>query len=89
MKLEQLEQFKQQHQNVQIIDVRGAQAYEERHLEGALHLPLETLADDFKQLDPKAPTVVYCTRGVKSHLAAELLQANGFQHVVEIDGGIG
>lgn len=89
MKLTELAQFQQQHEHVQLVDVRGVQAYEERHLEGALHMPLETLAAQLEQLDPTLPTVVYCTRGVKSHQAAQLLEANGFQHVVEIEGGIG
>ena len=75
-----------------LIDVRGHDEWAAGHLQGAHHLPLETLLanDDLEsQLDPGMPLVVYCKHGVRSMAAVLHLQAQGFNALnLRIDGTI-
>jgi hydroxyacylglutathione hydrolase len=39
------------------------------------------------ELDPSAPTVVYCAGGYRSSVAASLLRESGFEDVSDLIGG--
>jgi rhodanese-related sulfurtransferase len=63
----------------QVVDVRTPDEHAAGHIEGALHLPLERFADEAPaQLDRDRPVVVYCRAGNRSGMAAEALQASGW-----------
>lgn len=42
-----------------LVDVRSAKAYEEGHLPGAIHIPLDELERRAGELDSTLPTVFY------------------------------
>ncbi len=42
-----------------LIDVRQPGEYEKEHIPGARLIPLPSLADSIKELDPEKPTIVY------------------------------
>ena len=44
-----------------IIDVRDADSYKERHIPGALHIPLPYIAGEVPYLPKDKPIVTYCT----------------------------
>lgn len=45
----------------QIVEVLGAEEFEEDHLPGAINLPLPKIETDARaRLDPGKPVVVYC-----------------------------
>ena len=44
-----------------IIDVRDADSYKERHIPGALHIPLAYIAGEVPYLSKDKPIVTYCT----------------------------
>jgi rhodanese-related sulfurtransferase len=45
----------------QLVEVLGADEYEEQHLPGAVNLPLRRLEREAREvLDPRRPVVVYC-----------------------------
>ena len=46
---------------VTIIDVRDADSYKERHIPGALHIPLAYIAGEIPYLPKDKPIVTYCT----------------------------
>ena len=54
---------------------------------GAVPIPLATLVSRLGELDPPAPTVVYCAGGYRSSIAASLLRARGFGQVDDLLGG--
>jgi rhodanese-related sulfurtransferase len=54
---------------------------------GARSLPLPRLLDLLDELDPAAPTVVYCAGGYRSSVAASVLRAHGFGTVADLVGG--
>jgi len=66
-----------------LIDVRGADAYGTKHIEGAENNPVETIED--ADLGPKDGTIVlYCDSGARAARAAATLRAKGYTHVYEL-----
>jgi len=48
-------------EGAQVVDVLPAQEYEERHIAGAVSVPLRELAERApRELDPSRPVVTYC-----------------------------
>lgn len=72
---------------VQIVDVRAPAEQEAGMIAGACSLPLAQLLDRQQELDPGAPTIVYCSAGIRSSIAASLLRAEGFTAVADVIGG--
>ena len=71
-----------------ILDVRPAQEYAGGHLPGALHIPLEELADRLAELPRDHEIVAYC-RGqfcVLAHDAVRLLTSHGLDARRATDG---
>jgi len=63
-----------------VVDVRSPQEFtgELGHLEGALNLPLDQLADRCHELPTDRPLVLVCHTDRRSRAAAKLLHARGF-----------
>lgn len=72
----------------QVLDVRRPPEWQAGHLEGALHQPLNRLADTLDGLDPNRPIAVHCKSGYRSSIAASILKARGFKDVSNVVGGI-
>ncbi|HVM40426.1 MAG TPA: rhodanese-like domain-containing protein [Acidimicrobiia bacterium] len=73
--------------DLQVVDVRNPGEQEEGVVPGARLLPLASLLLRADELDPAAPTVVYCAGGYRSSSAGSLLRSLGFARVAEIQGG--
>lgn len=71
----------------QIVDVRRVGEWNEGHLAGAVHRPLDRLAASLADLDPLQPTAVYCAGGYRSSIGASILQQRGFTDVRNLVGG--
>jgi molybdopterin/thiamine biosynthesis adenylyltransferase/rhodanese-related sulfurtransferase len=74
---------------VQFLDVREPDEYEQGAIPGALHLPrghLEMQVEG-KLVDKEAPVVVYCAGGARSAFAAQTLGELGYTDVVSMAGG--
>lgn len=66
-----------------LIDVRSEEEYNEKHLSGAISLPLEDIEND---ADKKIPSkdkiiIVYCNSGVRSKKAKTKLEKLGYKNV--------
>jgi hydroxyacylglutathione hydrolase len=75
------------HPGVQIVDVRGPGEVEGGAIPGAHQIPLAELVVRLDELDPNAPTAVYCAGGYRSSTAASVLRATGFADVSDVLGG--
>lgn len=73
---------------VQVLDVREPAEWRTGHIERAVHLPFYRVAREDPPLDPGRPVAVVCGSGVRSVIAASLLQARGWRHVVNVPGGM-
>jgi rhodanese-related sulfurtransferase len=64
---------------VQVVDCRELYEWVAGHIEGSVHVPLNSiLAGATGSLDPSKTTVVVCRSGNRSELASLMLQARGF-----------
>jgi hydroxyacylglutathione hydrolase len=66
------------------LDVRRREEWEEAHLEGSVHVPLDQLEDQIDQLPP-GTVWVHCAAGYRAGIAASLLARHG-REVVLVDG---
>jgi glyoxylase-like metal-dependent hydrolase (beta-lactamase superfamily II)/rhodanese-related sulfurtransferase len=73
--------------HLQLVDVRNRAEQATGIIEGAASIPLAVLLDRLEELNQTAPTIVYCTGGYRSAVAASLLRAHGFARVADIIGG--
>jgi hydroxyacylglutathione hydrolase len=73
--------------DLQLLDVRTPNEWDEGHLPGAQYLFLGELSEKLRGLSPDRPVAVYCASGYRSSLAASLLQAGGFKSVQNVTGG--
>ena len=73
--------------NINIIDVRSIEKYNNRHIEGAINIPLEKMLINFnKYLDMNKKYYIYCQKGVQSKKLCQMLKNNGYD-VVNVEGG--
>ncbi len=71
-----------------LLDVREPHEFAITALPGAVLIPLGELPVRIGELDPAAPTVVYCHLGVRSKTALSLLQSAGFRDARHLAGGV-
>jgi hydroxyacylglutathione hydrolase len=75
--------------DLQVVDVRRAGEYAGGHVPGAMHAPLDRVAQETGRLDPSRPTAVICASGYRSSAGTSLLARNGFADVRNVLGGTG
>lgn len=73
--------------HLQIVDVRSEGEFMINHLPDAVNIPVAQLDDRLSELDPEAPTVVYCAGGYRSSIGASVLRSQGFVDVSDVLGG--
>ena len=74
-----------------LVDVREQHEFEERHIEGAVHVPRGHLESRIEQFVPDRSkrVILYCASGNRSALAARTLAEDlGYEDVASMAGGI-
>jgi rhodanese-related sulfurtransferase len=75
---------------LQILDVRERDEWEDGHLPGAVHMPYHDIDAVPAGIDPARSVAVICSSGQRSAVASSLLQLHGLQRVIHVaDGGVG
>ena len=76
--------------DVQLVDVRTPEEYQEGHLKNALNYNLNgtDFDNELCKLDKTKPVMVYCLGGGRSAEAAEIMKKKGFTEVYNMQGGI-
>ena len=69
-----------------LVDVREPHEWERGHLPGAVHIPYGRLRERMGELPSGRPLIVYCATGVRSSLAASMLEGAG-REVRNLRGG--
>ncbi len=72
---------------LQLVDIRNPGEVEQGIIADAVTIPVGQLPARLAELDPAAPTVVYCAGGYRSSVAASVLRQAGFEDVSDIIGG--
>lgn len=73
--------------NINIIDIRSIEKYNNNHIMNAINIPLEKLLANFsKYLEKNKKYYIYCQMGIQSRKICQILKNNGY-NVVNIIGG--
>ena len=73
--------------SIYLLDVRRTSEYNTEHLVGAVNFPLDFINRNMNQLNRHTPYYLHCAGGYRSVIAASILKARGFEHLVNIKGG--
>lgn len=71
-----------------IIDTRTDAEYVYGHIDGAIHIPVDSLRAHIDEIPRDKPVYVYCHSGLRSYIACRILSQNGIE-CFNISGGYG
>jgi len=71
-----------------VVDVRRPAEWQAGHIPNAVHLPLNTLAQNVGELDRSEPLAAICAGGFRSSIATSILEQQGFTKVTNVVGGM-
>lgn len=74
---------------LQLIDIRNPGEFALGSIDGAAAIPVGQLPARLDELNPDAPTIVFCAGGYRSSVGASVLRQSGFCDVSDIIGGYG
>ena len=71
-----------------LLDVRTEQEYQEKHIPGAILIPVQEIENRATSELPDKNVVifVYCRSGARSANAAKILVGKGYTHIYDIGG---
>ena len=73
--------------NINLIDIRSIEKYNDNHIPNAINIPKILLVKDYiKYLDKNKLYYIYCQKGEQSLKVCRLLKSLGY-HVVNVNGG--
>jgi phage shock protein E len=65
-----------------ILDVRSKGEYQQGHIKGSMHIPVDQLANNLTKLKSKdTPVITCCASGMRSGMAKKILQSHGYKEV--------
>jgi phage shock protein E len=69
-----------------VIDVRSEGEYQEKHLPGALNIPLNRLRDEIARFAPgkEQPLLLHCLSGTRSGMGTAILKKMGYRNVFNL-----
>lgn len=79
-------------QGALLLDTRTPEEYAEGHIEGAVNIPHDQVADEIERIgeltggDKSKPIVVYCRSGRRSGMAKQTLAEHGYGRVSNLGG---
>ena len=65
----------------QLLDVRTREEFESGALNKAMNVPLNEWKEEIGKLNPDQYYITYCSHGVRSVKAMQVLKKNGIEHV--------
>jgi phage shock protein E len=69
-----------------VIDVRSEAEFQERHLPGAINIPLNRLSDEIARVAPNKdqPLLLHCLSGARSGMGEATLKKMGYRNVLNL-----
>lgn len=71
-----------------LVDVREPSEVAHCRIEGAMHIPMQSIPQRLAELDRGKHLLIYCHHGGRSLRVTQYLLANGFTKVSNVAGGI-
>ena len=70
------------------LDVREAPELAICRIEGALHIAMSELSTQLAAIPQERPVIVLCHHGMRSRQVIQFLQSQGYDNLLNLDGGI-
>ncbi len=75
--------------NAVLLDVRSSQEYIEGHIRGSINIPVYDIEKQAKnKLNKNSIIIVYCSAGIRSKRAIQILEKLGYENLYNVEGGI-
>lgn len=74
--------------NPLLLDVREPWEFEICHIDGAEHIPMQSIVQNLERLDPEQDTIVICHHGIRSRIVGNFLERSGFKNIINLAGGV-
>ncbi len=71
-----------------LLDVREPHELATAAVDGALHIPMQTIPARLAEIPREAPLVVMCHHGARSMAVVNYLRKAGFENAINLTGGI-
>jgi glyoxylase-like metal-dependent hydrolase (beta-lactamase superfamily II)/rhodanese-related sulfurtransferase len=71
-----------------LVDVRAPLEFANRHIKGAINIPVSELRYRHNELHRDKPVYLICSTGNRSSLGASILKQHGFKEVYNVAGGM-
>ncbi|MDX8394051.1 MAG: molybdopterin-synthase adenylyltransferase MoeB [Mariprofundales bacterium] len=84
----ELQALREQSPKLFIVDVRENNELQICKIDGTVHIPLGSIAEQYLQIPKDEPVVVHCKLGGRSAQAMSFLQSKGYTQVKNLAGGI-
>src|SRR5262245_15353571 len=69
---------------IDIIDVREAWELQQSHLDGAIHIPMNTIPQSLDRIPDDKPVVIMCHLGSRSATVVNWLQQHGYENLYSL-----
>ncbi len=75
-------------ENIVLIDVRGVSEFAQGHIEKAINIPMDVVANEIEKLVPNKDQKIFvnCLSGGRSKASCSLIEAKGYTNVYDIGG---
>ena len=83
-----LEEMRKTGEKHTLLDIREDEEVATASIDGALHIPMNSLPQNLGQLPKNQPLVVMCHVGGRSAQVQSWLVSNGYQNALNLEGGI-
>lgn len=85
-----LAEFKaiKQHNNLQVVDLRGATEYQTAHISGTDHVFIGTLEKNLDKISRDRQVVIHCQGGDRTAIGYSILARHGYNNVLNYAGGM-
>jgi hydroxyacylglutathione hydrolase len=84
----ELNEWRDEHRDVVVVDVREPFEWREGHVEGALHLPMLEAVKRLAELPKDRPKAVMCAGGLRSSTVISALERHGVGGCLNVTGGM-
>ncbi len=74
--------------DLRVLDVRRPAEWSAGHIAGAVHIPLNELAERSGALHRDRPVAIICASGYRSSIATSVLERLGFRKAINVVGGM-
>jgi rhodanese-related sulfurtransferase len=77
-------------ENITVVDVREPDEFKVGHIDGAVNVPIRSLANNLSQLpkDKATPIAVVCKSGIRAAYGTMTLKTLGYTSVKDVVGGM-